>query len=371
MRRLIIVGKLIERLLASLNRQLGNWLADPIRGLEISLLMLLLLLTGGTLGYILIEGMSVNDAFYMTIITITTVGFGEVHPLSPGGRIFTSLLIVSGVATATAGVSNIAGIILGSRLWLSIRERRMEEMIEKLEKHYIVCGYGRMGQQIVRDLQNRHQVFIVIEQDEALREELLESNIMHIIGDGTQDETLEEARISHAVGFVAALNSDADNIMTVLSAREINPSLFIVARAAEASSESKLRRAGANRVVSPYLIGGHRMALAMLRPVVHDFMNKIFHIGDHFDMDIGQVSVVEQSPLVGRTIAQTNLRQTRNVNILAVQKADGEIIINPNAQHLIQPGEVLIVIGPPDAIYQVEADLDSSEIQIPPDPDQE
>ncbi len=362
---------MIERKLTALNRYLRNWLADPIRGLEISLLMLLLLLCGGTLGYMFIERMSVNDAFYMTIITITTVGFGEVQPLSPLGRFFTSALIVSGVATATAGVSNIAGIILGSRLWLSIRERRMEELIEKLEHHYIVCGYGRMGRQIVRDLNKRQQTFVVIEQDEELREELLEDNVLHIIGDGTHDDVLHEAHIAQAVGLVAALNSDADNVMTVLSAREINPSLFIVARAAEATSESKLRRAGANRVVSPYMIGGHRMALAMLRPAVHDFMNQMFHVGDRYDMDIGQVSVAEKSPLAGRTIAQTNIRQVRNVNILAVQKANGELIINPNAQHVIQPGEVLIVIGPPDAIYQTEADLDAPDAMIPPDPQKE
>jgi len=359
---------MIERNLAILNRRLGNLLADPVRGLEFSLLMLLLLLVGGTVGYILIEQMSVNDAFYMTVITITTVGFGEVHPLSPFGRFFTSFLIISGVATATAGVSNIAGIILGSHLWLSLRERRMEEAIEKLDKHFIVCGYGRMGQQIVRDLMRRKQAFVVIEQNEAMRDELLEDNLLHIIGDGTQDEALFDAGITRAIGLVAALNSDSDNVMTVLSAREINPNLFIVARAADASTESKLRRAGANRVVSPYVIGGHRMALAMLRPAVHDFMNKIFHVGDNYDMDIGQVSISDKSPLAGRTIAQTNLRQARNVNILAVQKADGELIINPNIQHVIEPGEVLIVIGPPDAIYQAEAELDQPDGYVPPDP---
>ncbi len=174
--------------------------------------------------------------------------------------------------------------------------------------------------------------------------------------------------IEHAEGLVAALNSDADNVMTVLSAREINPDLFIVARAADAQSESKLRRAGANRVVSPYHIGGHRMAVALLRPAVHDFMNQIFHVGDESGMDIGQVRITAHSTLAGRTIAQTNLRQTRNVNILAIQKADGELSINPNTQYVIQSGDVLIVIGPSQAIYQTEAELDSESAEVPPDP---
>jgi voltage-gated potassium channel len=189
--------------------------------------------------------------------------------------------------------------------------------------------------------------------------------VPHIIGDGTQDEVLEEARIAQAIGLVAALNSDADNVMTVLSAREINPNLFIVARTAETSTESKLRRAGANRVVSPYQIGGHRLAVALLRPAVHDFMNRIFYMGDDQDMDIGQVTVEAGSPLIGKTVAQTDLRRSRNVNILAIQRPDGELVINPNIQHVIQPGEVLIVIGPPDAIYRTEAELDAP---VPPAP---
>jgi len=355
--------------LQGLNRRIRNILADPVRGLELSLLLLLALLAGGTLGYMLIEDMPVIDAAYMTIITVTTVGFGEVRPLSSVGRIFTSFLILTGVALATSAISNAASIVLGQRLWLSIRERRMEEYIANLQKHYIVCGYGRMGQQIARDLLNRKHPFIVIEANEEMREEMLEDNIPHIIGDATQDEVLQEARIEHATGLVAALNTDADNIMTALSAREINPHLFIVARAADASSESKLRRAGANRVVSPYLIGGHRMAVALLRPAVHDFMNHIFHVGDEYDMDIGQVTVEAGSPLAGKTIAQTDLRQTRNVNILAIQTADGQLVINPSVQHVIQPGEVLIVIGPPAAIFQTEAELDAPDAYIPSAPD--
>ena len=351
--------------LPQLTRRVRNMLADPVRGLQLSLLLLIALVVTGMGGYIVLEKMAPIDALYMTIITITTVGFGEVQPLSPEGRIFTSLLILMGVVIVTSALSNAAGIVLGQRLWLSIWERRMEEYVANLDKHYIVCGYGRMGQQIARDLQNRRQPFVIVELDETLREELLEDRIPHIIGDATQDETLAEARITRAVGLVAALNSDADNIMTVLSAREINPTLFIVARTAEATTESKLRRAGANRVVSPYQIGGHRMAVALLRPAVHDFMNLIFSVGDSTDMDIGQATIEADSKLVGKTIAQSELRRAHNVIILAIQQPDGTISINPNTEHVIQPGEILIFIGPAQAILRAEAALDA---QIPPDP---
>ncbi|MBZ0297650.1 MAG: potassium channel protein [Anaerolineae bacterium] len=336
-------------------------LSDPVRGFQLSLVLLALLVGCGTLGYMLLEGMPGIDAFYMTIITISTVGFGEVRPLSDAGRIFTSLLILVGLAMVTTAISNAVGIIMGPRLWLAIRERRMEETLKTIENHYIVCGYGRMGRQIVRDLQERREPCVVIELEPEAREELLEQNIPHIIGDGTQDEALYEAGVERAAGLVSALNSDADNVLTVLSAREINPKLFIVARAASGAAESKLRRAGANRVVSPYQIGGHRMALALIRPAVHDFMNRVFSVGDDMDMDIGQVSIKEGSILAGQTIAQTHLRHQRNVTILAIQKPDGELIINPGTQHMIEPGETLIVIGPPKAIYRIEDELDMSE----------
>ncbi|MBZ0300924.1 MAG: potassium channel protein [Anaerolineae bacterium] len=358
---------MMGNVLQKLSRRIRSMLTDPVRGLELSLLMLAVLVAGGTLAYIILEDMTPVDALYMTIITITTVGFGEVKPLSATGRIFTSVLILMGVATATSAISNAASIVLGQRLWLSIRERRMEDYITHLEKHYIICGFGRMGQQIVRDLQNRKQSFVVVEIDEELSEDMLEDNIPHIIGDGTQDEVLYEAGIERAAGLVAALNSDADNVLTVLSAREINPKLFIVARAAEPTTENKLRRAGANRVVSPYLIGGHRMAVALLRPAVHDFMNYIFSVGDETDLDIGQATIEADSPLAGRAIAQSDLRRLRNVNILAIQRPNGEIVINPNTQHVIQPGETLIFIGPPQAIYRVEEELDAPDGPPPPE----
>ncbi len=336
-------------------RRLRAILADPVRDFQIAMLMLVLLVAVGTLGYILLEQMPIIDAFYMTIITVSTVGFGEIHPLSNRGRVFTSVLIILGLTIVTTAVSSAASVVLGPQLWLSIQERKMEETLRTVEKHYVVCGYGRMGRQIIRDLRARKASFVVIEMNEDIREELLEENIPYIIGDGTQDDILLDAGIERAVGLVSALNSDADNVMTVLSAREINPKIFIVARASTNTAESKLRRAGADRVVSPYQIGGHRLALALLRPAVHDFLNLIFNVSDDVDdMEVGQIYIQGESSLAGMTIAHANLRQSHHVSILAIQKINGEFTMNPHTQHVIQTGETLIVIGPPEAIYRIE-----------------
>ncbi len=350
---------MIRERFSRLGYRLRVMIADPVNGVQISILMVLILIAIGTVGFMLLEQMTAVDAFYMTIITITTVGFGEVHTLSEVGRVFTSILIFLGVATVTIAVSNGASVILGPHLWLAIRERKMEETLKLIKNHYIICGYGRMGQQIARDLQARKEEFVVVENLPDMRQLLLESNLPHIIGDGTQEITLQNAGIKRAKGLVCALNTDSDNVMTVLTARELNAGLFIVARAVTPNVETKLRRAGADRVVSPYQIGGHRMALALLRPAIHDFMNYLFHVGDNLNMDIGQIDIEPESPLIGKSIAQINLRRTQNVNILAIQKPGGEFAINPNANYIIQSGDVLIVIGPTETIYRIEDELDA------------
>lgn len=227
-------------------------------------------------------------------------------------------------------------------------------MIENIEDHYIVCGYGRMGRQIIRDLKMRGEPFVLVDADEELEEILLEDDIPYIIGDATQDENMYDAGIERAKGIVAALNSDAGNIMTVLTARELNPRLFIVARAVRQESESKLRRAGANRVINPYQIGGHRMALSLLRPTVHDFLDHIFHFGEGREIEIGQLHVRPHSEFDGKTIATTNLRDDHNVSILAIRDPNGKLQITPNPNEKIKPHAELIVIGPPDAIYALE-----------------
>lgn len=325
-----------------------------MRLLRLSLLSLVLLVAFGTVVYMLLERMNFVDALYMTIITITTVGFGEVAPLSPAGRMFTAILIMLGVGAATSAISNAVSIALGPRLWHSIRKRNMERLLMDIKDHYIVCGYGRMGRQVIGDLQNRNEPFVLIDMRPEIETLCLEQGIPCVIGDATRDETLHEAGVERARGLVAALDTDPDNVMTVLTARELNPKLFIVARVSQSESESKLRRAGANRVVSPYQIGGHRIALALLRPAVNDFMDSIFHFERGLDVDIGQLYVRDDSDLAGKTVATSGLRAHHNVNILAIQKPNKEIIITPDIHNVLTAGVTLIIIGPPENIYTLE-----------------
>lgn len=343
------------RLTQNLRRISREAVQDPLRRLQLSIGILVFLNIAGTLMYMIVERWDFVDAFYMTVITIATVGFGETNALSPAGRIYTIILIYAGVGAATTAITNAVSLALGPILWDSLRERRMQEDINKLKNHYIVCGYGRMGRQIIRDLQARDEEFVLVDSNETLRERLLEEKIPFIIGDATTDDTLYDAGLRRAKGLVAALSSDAGNVMTVLTARELNPRLFIVARSVRGESESKLRRAGANRVVNPYQIGGHRMALSLLRPAVHDFLDHIFHFGDGREIEIGQIHVQPHSDLDGKTIASSNLRDDHNVSILAIREPNGKLHITPNPNMLVKPHSELIIIGPPDAIYELEA----------------
>ena len=330
-------------------------LAEPIRQLQLSLFLLFGLIVVGTVGYMTLEGMTVVEALYMTVITLATVGFKEVRQLDNTGMIFTTGLIVVGVGTAAWAISNAAEVMLGQTFWISVQRRRNRNMVETMQDHYIICGYGRLGRQILRDLNVRGEPFIVVDWAETAEEELLEAQVPHLVADATSEDTLREAGIEKARGLVAALDDDAQNVLTVLTARELNPRILIIARAGTENLESKLLRAGADRVVTPSSIGGHRLALALLRPAVHDFFGRIFTLGTEPDVDVGQITVPEDSPFAGQTIEGCDLRRIRNVSILAIRKPDGLFDLNPGAQRLIQPGETLIFIGPAESVYDLEA----------------
>lgn len=327
---------------------------DPVRRFQLSLLVLVFLGVYATLGYIIIEKMTVTDAIYMTVITVATVGFGEVVPLSPTGRMFTVTVIILGIGVATTAISNGIGIVISPLMWTSIQRRKMENMINALNDHYIVCGYGRMGRQIALDLTARGEKFVVIESREEMAERLTEARILHVIGDATEDESLIHAGVERAKGLVTVLSTDPGNMMTVLSARELNRKLFIAARVVRPESESKLMRAGADRVINPYQIGGHRMALSLLRPAVHDFLEHIFHFGQDYNVDVGQIRVEPGSRYAEQTVGSCDLRSAYGVNILAVRRPEGDVIITPNPAQELSVGDTLIVIGPQDAIIKLE-----------------
>ncbi len=337
----------------SYGRRFSIMMSEPVRKFQLSLLVLLLLIGVGTLGYMLLGDMGFVDALYMTVITITTVGFAEIQPLQEAGRIFTIGLIVLGVGASAWAIRNGAEVVLGETLWYSVHRRTMDKTIAKLNNHYIICGYGRMGRQIVHDLRARNESFVVIDQSSKVEETLIEENIPYIIGDATHDDVLEHAGIQNARGLVSALDTDADNVLAALTARGLNSNLLIVARAINDLSESKLRRAGADRVVSPYAIGGHRLALALLQPTVHDFFNRMFNLEEE-NVDIGEIFIHENSRLAGQTIAECDIRHGWNLIILGIRRESGDFTIGPDAKHILKPGETLIVIGAPEAIYKLQ-----------------
>lgn len=265
------------------------------------------------------------------------------------------ILILLGVGIGAWAASNAMEVILGQTLWVSIQRTRMKDSVAKLRDHYIVCGYGRLGTRIVRDLQARGEPFVVVDWNAQLEERLLEERIPHVAADATEDDVLRSAQIRRARGLGAALDSDANNVLTVLTARELKREILIVARASTEASERKLLRAGADRVVTPDAIGGHRLALALLRPAVHDFFNRVFSFGADLEVDVGQVLVPQDSPFAGQTVAGCDLRAVRNVSILAIREHDGTFELNPEARRVIAAGETLILIGPADAVYELEA----------------
>ncbi|MBS1910573.1 MAG: NAD-binding protein [Bacteroidetes bacterium] len=331
-------------ILSTVEQFMKQSLADPGRKFRFALCLLVLLVTVGSVGFMAIEKTSVVDAFYMAVTTITTVGFGEVHPFSPEGRVFVIGYIVLGVGAAAWAFATGAEMLLGDKLWASVRQRRMKQTLMKLEDHYIICGFGRLGRPIITDMRSRGEQFVVVENNGAKEERLLDAVVPFVIGDATQEEVLLRAGLLRARGIVITLDNDAENVLAVLTARELNPKILIVARANSESAESKLRRAGADRVISLDTIAGRRLALATLQPKVHDFLERVFSL-EQLEANIDELRVAAGSPLVGQLIGECDLRSRWNVTVLAVQNPNGEFIVSPDAARAIEPGETLIVMG--------------------------
>src|SRR5512139_2202097 len=270
----------------------------------LSAVLIFLLISAGTVGYVFIEGWDFLDSLYMTITTLTTVGFGEVHPLSRIGRVFTIALIVGGVGTVFYALGTIAKFMLEGEFEEIFGRKRLEKKIKELKDHFIVCGYGRMGKIICRELKEKNIPFVVIEKKpEAL---IGGQDVLLVEGDATRDEILKEVQIGRARGLISVLPTDAENLYVVLSARGLNPRLMIVARAGEEGSEQKLVRAGADRVVSPYYIGGLRIAHTVLKPAVVDFIEFATKSGN-IDLQMEEITIQEKSGLVGLTLDDSGI----------------------------------------------------------------
>src|SRR5262245_21603009 len=288
--------------------------------------------------------MSVLDALYMAVTTLSTVGFGEVQPLSPPGRAFTIGLILFGVSAMAWAAQSMVAALLEDQVRHAWWRRRMERDIDQLSEHYIVCGYGRMGEQIGRELTRRGFAFVAIERDPKVLEMLRINNILHVEGDATSDHTLRTAGVAHARGLATALSGDADNALVVISAKGLNPYLQVVARASSREMEEKLLRAGADRVVTPYTIGGQRMALGLLQPAVNEFLNSVvFDAEKH--TELGEMEVRENSELVGRTLRESRLRERWGAIVVAIKHQEGEFILSPSADTVLGCGDMLILVA--------------------------
>jgi len=306
--------------------------------------MVLVLLSGGTVGYMLIEGWGWHDAFFMTVITLSTVGYGEVRPLTQLGESFTIILILLGVGGVAYTFSTLADYIVAGELNGFLRRQRMMRDIGKLRNHYIICGYGRVGQQVAQGLRaNRYDV-VVIDANDERTDEFNDSGIHYVIGDATSDPVLQQAGIEHASGLCTCLPNDATNVFVVLSARTFNANLFIISRGNLPESERKLRIAGANQVINPYTITGHRMAAQLLHPSVVEFLDVIMHTGD-LELRIEEIHIGQTSAMNGKSLAECNVRGDTGVNVLAIRRDDGRLYTHLPANFTLSVDDTLIGLG--------------------------
>jgi voltage-gated potassium channel len=303
-----------------------------------------LIITLGSIGYWLIEGWSWLDAFYMSIITVTTVGFGEIHPLTPAGRLFTAVLIVLGVAGITYAFSALTNYVIAGELGGILEKRRMARRVNLLREHYIVCGFGRVGHQVCDELKRERKPLVVVDANTPSVERARSQGYPVVIGDAGEDQVLQEAGIERAQGLVAAVDSDAANLLVVLSARALNPDLYIVARANFEDTEAKMLRAGANRVISPYSLGGRRMAQMLVRPDVVDFLDVVMH-DESLQLLLEDLTVGHGCTLDQCSIGQARIRSETGANILGLKRKEGGIVIAPEASTVLYPGDVLITLG--------------------------
>ena len=320
---------------------------------KIGVIAVLVAMTIGTLVFHVIERWTILDSLYVTAQTVTTVGFGDLAPRTHAGRAFATVFMMVGVGIVLYALTSTVQSIVQSELLATFGQRRYSRKMSRLRNHFIICGAGRVGSHLVRALMGSEHPFIVIESDAKKVAQLMDLGIAVLVRDATLEESLREAGVEHARGLAACLPDDANNVYVVLTARDLNPKLHIVARAAEEQAEHKLIRAGANRVVAPTLIGGHRMAMALTKPAVEDFLGSI--TANELDLGFEQLEVGPVSKLIGRKLRETNIRSELNIVVVSIKRIDGQIIFNPSGETLIQNGDLLIAIGSAETLAKLKA----------------
>ncbi len=298
----------------------------------------------GTAGYMLIEDWELFDAMYMTVITISTVGFSEVHQISQAGRLFTILLVFLGVGFSLYIAAAVVQFMVEGRIRIILGRRRLEKKISRMKNHYIVCGYGRIGRVVCRNLKRKPFDLVVIEKNPELIPVMDADGVLYISGDASDEENLIRAGIKRAKGLVSVLASDADNVFLVLTARQLDPDLFIIARGSQEESKSKLRAAGANTVESPYDIGAASMAHRIIRPTVTSFLDLAF-AHKRKDIQMEEIPVSASSDLVNVMLKDTGIRQKYNLIIIAIKKPGKSMLFNPSFEAIIEMGDTIIAVG--------------------------
>lgn len=333
---------------------------ERLRALEKAVLLLTAILIIGVFGYMIIEKANFLDSLYMVIITVTTIGYGEVFPLGTGGEIFTIFIIVAGVGTVGYTLVSAVEFMIENSLSGFMGRRKMRKEIENMLGHYILCGYGRVGQHIADDLKSAEATFVIIERDPVAAEKASDLGYLVIKADATSDETLKEAGIENARGLVSALSSDAENLYITLTARELCPHLFIVSRCDAEESEPKLRRAGADRVISPHSIGGRRMAAMLLKPTVWDYLDLVtrgqyieFNI-ENLEWRIDDVEIQPNSYLDGKSIDEAKIYSVSGALVLAVKKRGVGFNTKPAKDTRLDPGDYIVAIGTVEQLAKME-----------------
>ena len=320
--------------------------------------LLALVMAIGTAGYHYIEGWPWFDGFYMVVTTLTTIGYQEVHPLSHAGRVFNVFVILAGVSLLLLGVGALSQALLEFELQTFFGRRRMEREIGRLEGHFIICGMGRVGRSVARELARKPAPFVIIENAESKRQRFASENWLVVAGDATLEQTLHDAQIDRAQGLIAATTTDATNLYIVLTARALNPHLKIIARASEDAAEKHLLSAGADSVVSPYSFAGQRIAQSLLRPHVVSFLDTATtHLG--MDLEIGEIHITPASSFAGKTLEGSRIRQERGVIVLAIKRREN-MRFNPAPDERIEPNDCLIAMGEPAQLRQLERTAASS-----------
>lgn len=317
---------------------------NSTKHLAISIALSLIIIFAGTAGYMIIEDWRFLDALYMTIITISTVGYREVNQVSDLGRIFTIIVVFTGVGFTLYVAGAVVQFMVEGRMRIIMGRRRLDKKIDRLKNHYIVCGYGRIGRVLCGNLRRKPFDVVVIEKNQDLIPVLDTDEVLYISGDASDEDCLIKAGIQRAEGLVAVLATDTDNVFLVLTARQLAPNLKIMARASQAATKNKLRAAGADSVESPYEMGAASMAQRIIRPTVTSFLDLAF-AHKRKDILMEEIPVSDLSELINVQLKDSGIRQNFNLIIIAIKKPDGGMLFNPSFEAAIMPGDTVIAVG--------------------------